>query len=66
MFLKHKRKLIKVNRSGYNERRLYAVEDGSYEVEIETYDWIKKTYEKVLKLQFGLFSEALSCVNFNK
>ncbi len=60
------RKLIKINRLGYNERRLYLNPDYTYTVEVENYDLLRKVYFPVYSMTYGLESEALDGVNHGK
>lgn len=60
------RKLIKVKRHGYNERRLYLNVDYTYTVEVENYDVANKFYYPVYSMTYGLLSEAEQGVNYGK
>lgn len=56
-------KLILRNKS-VNIRSLYQRPDKTYFVRIENYNFEKSQYEPSYDINFGLFSEALDCVNF--
>jgi hypothetical protein len=47
-----------------NIRRLFQRQDKTYCVQIENYNFETKQYNPVYEINFGMFSDALNCVNF--
>ena len=60
------RKLIKINRLGFNERRLYLNPDYTYTVEVENYDIVGRVYYPIYSMTYGLLSEAQEGVTYGK
>ena len=56
-------KFIMRNQS-VNIRSLYQRPDNTYYVRIETYNFETKSYNSSYDINFGMFGEALDCVNF--
>lgn len=47
-----------------NIRKLFQRSDKTYVVSIENWNFKTKQYNAIYEINFGLFSEALDCVNF--
>ena len=52
--------------SGTEIRTLYKMKDRTYKVRIETFDHEKNQYNPSYDINYGLFSEALACVNYER
>lgn len=47
-----------------NIRKLFQRKDKTYVVQIETYNFKTKNYNSMYEINFGMFHDALDCVNF--
>lgn len=47
-----------------NRRSLYQRKDKTYVVQIENYNFKTKSYNPVYEINYGMFSEAMDCVNY--
>lgn len=61
---KRTRKLLRINRCGHSERRLYDNLDGTYTVLFETYNYEDQTYFSSYEVNYNQFSDALKGVNY--
>jgi hypothetical protein len=64
LFTEKNRNKFMIQNTSVNTRTLYQRPDKTYFVRIETYNFKTKTYNPSYDMNFGLFSEALDCVNF--
>lgn len=59
-----KRDRLLIRNQSVNIRSLYQRPDKTYYVRIENWNFEKSCYNSSYDINFGMFGEALNCVNF--